>query len=187
MTAAAAWNIRLDPVFMSYTLAISAGGIPNLSVRGATRQSDALMRVGQNGRKAPNHVCGKPGDLKPATILFVRAIIVHMAPDSPWPLRADLLSAKVLVWVARAGRDGDLTREAHYFFFDRYQRLAQFHKHRGRQAAYERLKAKADEHYFASGGTEPPYAAAMAMPRPRRWLITNAVAGSHSDDSDDAA
>lgn len=110
-----------------------------------------------------------------------------MAADSPWPLRLDLISAKILVWVARAGRDADLTREAHVFFFDRYQRLARLHNDRGHRAAYERLQAKADEHYRASGGTEPPYAAAMAMPRPRHWTTTYAVASRRSDDSDDAA
>jgi hypothetical protein len=69
-----------------------------------------------------------------------------MAVDSPWPLRLDLISAKALVWVARVGRDAELTRDAHIFFFDRYQRLAQFHKRNGHDAAFERLQAKADEH-----------------------------------------
>jgi hypothetical protein len=110
-----------------------------------------------------------------------------MAVDSPWSLRLDLVSAKALVWIARVGRDADLTRDAHVFFFDRYQRLAQLHKQRGHRAAYERLQAKADEHYRASGGTEPPYAAAMAMPRPTRWMTTDAVAGRHSNNPDDAA
>jgi hypothetical protein len=110
-----------------------------------------------------------------------------MAADSPWPLRLDLISAKALVWVASVGRDADLTRDAHIFFFDRYQRLAQFHKRHGRRAAFERLQAKADEHYRAGGGTEPPSAAAMAMPRPRRWIMVDAVSTRHPHDSDDAA
>src|SRR5207248_9306346 len=66
-----------------------------------------------------------------------------MAADSPWPLRLDLISAKALVWVASVGRDAELTRDAHIFFFDRYQRLAQFHKRHGHEAAFERLQAKA--------------------------------------------
>ena len=110
-----------------------------------------------------------------------------MPADSLWPLRLDLISAKALVWVASVGRDAELTRDAHIFFFDRYQRLAQLHKQRGHEAASARLQAKADEHYRAAGGTEPPYAAAMAMPRPRRWIVTNAVGGSHPNDFDDAA
>lgn len=96
------------------------------------------------------------------------------------------MSAKVLVGVASVGRDADLTREAHLVFFDRYQRLAEFHRQHGHKAAWERVQAKADEHYAASGGT-PPRAAAIAMPRPRRWASTSAVAGRHFDKSDDAA
>jgi len=110
-----------------------------------------------------------------------------MAADSPWPLRLDLISAKALVWVASVGRDAELTRDAHIFFFDRYQRLGQFHKRHGHHAAFERLQAKADEHYRASGGTEPPFAAAMAMLRPRRWISVDAVSKRHMHDSDDAA
>jgi hypothetical protein len=110
-----------------------------------------------------------------------------MPADSPWPLRLDLISAKALVWVASVGRDAELTQDAHIFFFDRYQRLAQFHKQHGHHAASKRLQAKADEHYRASGGTEPPFAAAMAMPRPRRWITVDVVAGRHPSDSDDAA
>jgi hypothetical protein len=110
-----------------------------------------------------------------------------MADDSPWPLRLDLMSAKALVWVASVGRDAELTREAHIFFFDRYQRLAQFHRRHGHRAASHRLQAKADEHYRAGGGTEPPFAAAMAMPRPARWVSIDAVAKRTVHDSDDAA
>jgi hypothetical protein len=62
-----------------------------------------------------------------------------MPTDSPWPLRFDLMSAKVLVWVGSVGRDADLTRDAHLFFFDRYQRLAEFHRQHGDAAACERL------------------------------------------------
>ena len=57
--------------------------------------------------------------------------------------------AKALVWVASVGRDAELTRDAHIFFFDRYQQLAQLHKQRGHEAASARLQAKADEHYRA--------------------------------------
>jgi hypothetical protein len=116
-----------------------------------------------------------------------RSAETALTADSPWPLRLDLISAKALVWVATAGRDVELTRQAHIFFFDRYQRLAQFHKRHGHYAAFKRLQAKADEHYRASGGTDPPYAAAMAMPRPRRWITADAVARQHAHDSNDAA
>src|SRR5947207_15803354 len=109
-----------------------------------------------------------------------------MAADSPWPLRFDLMCANALVWVVTVGREADLTREAHLFFFDRYHRLARFHKRRGHQAAYTRLQAKAEAHYRASGGSEPPYAA-MAMPRPRRLMVSDAIAGRNPHDPDDVA
>src|SRR5262249_18433580 len=112
---------------------------------------------------------------------------VHGRPtvESPWPLRFDLMSARALVFIASAGRSAELTRDAHLFFFDRYQRLAQVHLAQGHRAASERLQARADEHERAGGG-DPPHAAAMAMARPRRWVITTAIAG-RPEDPDDAA
>jgi hypothetical protein len=103
-------------------------------------------------------------------------------------LSVDLLSAKVLVWIASVGRDAELTPEAHAYFFDRYRRLAQYHWARGRVAKAKRFQAKADEHYRAGGGGDgPPYAAAMAMPRPIRFIRTEAVSRSRIDGPDDAA
>jgi hypothetical protein len=65
------------------------------------------------------------------------------APADSWLwLSADVLSARVLVWVVSAGRQAELTPEAHLFFFDRYQRLAQYHRVRGRVAKAHRLQAK---------------------------------------------
>jgi hypothetical protein len=107
--------------------------------------------------------------------------------DSISGLRLDLMSAKVLVWIASVGRDANLTSEAHIYFFDRYQRLAEYHRRRGHEARARRLQAKADEHYALGGGDGPPYAAAMGMPRPRRWFTTDAVGRSHFRGPDDAA
>lgn len=107
--------------------------------------------------------------------------------DSLLWLSADVLSARLLVWVASVGREVELTPEAHWFFFDRYQRLAQYHRVRGRAAKAQRLQAKADEHYHAGGGDGPPYAAAMAMPRPARFIRTDAASRHRVSDYDDAA
>ena len=107
---------------------------------------------------------------------------------SLWFLSIDLLSAKILVWVARVGRDAELTPEAHIYFFDRYRRLAQYYRAHGRPHRAEWAEAMADEHYRAGGGTDgPPYAAAMAMPRPRRFVRTNAASGTRFDEPDNAA
>jgi hypothetical protein len=50
-----------------------------------------------------------------------------------------------------------------------------------------RPTARADEHYKAGGDGGPPYAAAMAMPRPRRFVYTDAVSHTRLDGPDDAA
>jgi hypothetical protein len=102
-------------------------------------------------------------------------------------LRLDLATAKILVWVVSVGRDADLTGEAHIYFFDRYQRLADYHRRRGHTKRAARLQAKADEHYRLGGGDGPPYAAAMGMPRPRQWFATDAVSSRHHDGGPDAA
>jgi hypothetical protein len=107
--------------------------------------------------------------------------------DSISGLRLDLMTAQVLVWMASVGRDADLTSEAHIYFFDRYQRLAECHRRRGHHARARRLQAKADEHYQLGGGDGPPYAAAMGMPRPRHWFATDAVSRSQFRGPDDAA
>jgi hypothetical protein len=101
-------------------------------------------------------------------------------------LTADLISAKVLVWVASVGRDAELTDDAHRFFFDRYLRLANHHRARGRVTRAERLEEKAEQH-AVSGPSGPPYAAAMAMPRPRRFVSVNAVSRTKFHGPDDAA
>jgi hypothetical protein len=107
--------------------------------------------------------------------------------DSAWSLSLDLWSAKLLIWIASVGREAELTPDAHRFLFDRYQRLARCHEARGRRAKARRLQAKADEHYVAGDGDGPPYAAAMAMPRPRHFIRTDAVSRARFDGPDDAA
>lgn len=107
--------------------------------------------------------------------------------DAVWKLTLDLWSAQVIVWAASVGRDAVLTREAHFYFFDRYSRLADEHRVRGHIRKAARLQRKAEEHFEAAGGDGPPYAAALAMPRPRAFVRVNAVGGVGNDDSDDAA
>jgi hypothetical protein len=111
----------------------------------------------------------------------------NLAVGSRLSLSVDLLSAKVLVWIASVGRDAELTPEAHIYFFDRYSRLAGCHRARGSFAKAKRLQAKADEHCRAGGLDGPPYAAAMAMPRPARFVRSDAVSRSRWHGPDDAA
>lgn len=107
--------------------------------------------------------------------------------DSLAALRLDLMTANILVWLVRVGRDADLTPESHLYFFDRYSRLASCHQQLGHAERARRLQTRADEHYLLSGGNGPPYAAAMAMPRPRQWLIVDVRSRDRRDGSDDAA
>jgi hypothetical protein len=105
-----------------------------------------------------------------------------------WSLTLDLLFARALVWLAIVGRNAELTPDAHFYFSARYRRLAQYHRGHGRVRRAARLEARADEHYRAAGGDDgPPYAAAMAMPRPRRFVRTDAVSRSRLSGPDDAA
>jgi hypothetical protein len=104
-----------------------------------------------------------------------------------WQLTADVLSAKLLVWIARFGRDSELTREAHLFFADRYHRLSDIHRAHHNVATADRLEAKAEEHDRAGGNDGPSFAAAMAMPRPRRFVLTNAVSRRRMEGPDQAA
>jgi hypothetical protein len=94
--------------------------------------------------------------------------------DSLWSLRFDVLWTRLLVWVVSMGREVELRPDTHLYLCDRYARLACEHDRRGRKAKARTLRAKAEEHYQASGGDGPPYAAAMAMPRPRQWITTDA-------------
>jgi hypothetical protein len=102
-------------------------------------------------------------------------------------LSLDLASANVLVWIASFGRKAELTRDAHLYFFDRYSRLADYHRARGHVAKARHFEAKAHEHHLDEFDGDPPFAAAMAMPRPRRFVYTDAVGRRRLDHPDDAA
>ena len=91
-----------------------------------------------------------------------------------WFLLADLWSAWAFVWLLGLGRLG-LTLDDHRFFADRYERLADHHRKRGNLAQAARLDEKVREHRWIDDPDEPPHAAAMAMPRPRPYVRTDAV------------
>jgi hypothetical protein len=99
----------------------------------------------------------------------------------------DLVSVRLFVSLLSLDKDPELTPEAHLYFFDRYQRLADFYSKRGNDSRARRLQRKADEHYELGDGDGPPYAAAMGMPRPRQWISTDAVGKRHTKGPRDAA
>ncbi len=105
--------------------------------------------------------------------------------QTPWQLRADLASARFLLWVASAGRSGELRPEVHLYLYDRYWRLAIHYEQRGKTRRARQLRIKAERHFQLSGHDGPPFAAAMAMPVPRPAFRTLAV--SRGDGFGDAA
>src|SRR5213593_5152550 len=115
---------------------------------------------------------------------------VRDSKDGPWRLRADLVTIQGLLWVARGRPGGEPRPEVHLYLYDRYWRLADYYERRGNRKKASRLRTKAAAHYKHSGDTGPPFAAAMAMPRPRSPFFTWVVAKGwdrRDPDDDDAA
>ena len=113
---------------------------------------------------------------------------MNTAPDpGPWALRGDLVVTKALLWVAGAGRVGEPTLEVHLYLYDRYSRLADHYQRHGNRKKAASLHVKAARHYRPSGPTGPPFAAAIAMSRPRTPFFTWAVAGRDDRGPHDAA
>lgn len=64
---------------------------------------------------------------------------------------------------------------------------AEYYRGRGQRKKAARLYEKAEAHYRRSGHPGPPFAAAMAMPRPRSPFFTWAVGTRDARGPDDAA
>jgi len=111
---------------------------------------------------------------------------MHSA-DGPWALRGDLFVTNALLWVASARRTGEPKPEVHLYLYDRYSRLAEYYARRGNRKKATRLHEKAEAHWRRSGRPGPPFAAAMAMPRPRSPFFTWAVSKHDPRGPDDAA
>jgi len=78
-----------------------------------------------------------------------------------------------------------LQADVHLYLWDRYSRLAAYYQRRGNRRKASRLHAKAAAHFKGSGHTGPPFAAAMAMPRPRPPFFTQATGRQRDDRSPD--
>ncbi len=112
---------------------------------------------------------------------------MRISSRSHLALVLDLWSARALTWIGTLGGREALGSDAHLDLADRYHRLADYHRARGRVQRARRLLAKAERHWFEGGGDGPPYAAALAMPRPTSWTFTDAVARRRTADPDDVA
>ena len=77
--------------------------------------------------------------------------------------------------------------EVHLYLYDRYWRLAVHHERQGKLYRAAILRAQAEKHYREAGHDGPPFAAALAMPRPRMFRSVEAVAPLPTRDDDDAA
>jgi hypothetical protein len=117
--------------------------------------------------------------------------------DSIHRLRLELLSVNALAWIVTV-RGDELSIDTHAYLFDRYDRLAACHRRRGHLRRAERLQEKADWHWEFLDETylddddlgaetldgprrprpTPPRAAAMALPRRRQQVFTDAVSRS---------
>jgi hypothetical protein len=101
-----------------------------------------------------------------------------------WRLQADLISARLLIWIGSVGRDGEISAEAHLYLALQYDLLSHHYVKRRRYAKARRFARLAADHYRAGGWDGPPYAAAMAMPIPERWVIVDAVSRRRVSSSD---
>jgi hypothetical protein len=116
--------------------------------------------------------------LRPIHLAFAASRAVRGFPLTLW---ADLISAKVLVWIATFASEGTLSPDTHDYFFDRYSRLADRHRRLGHRGMARRLDASAEEHRLPGGDGEPPYAAAMALPIPIPNVFVDAVSRNRLD------
>jgi hypothetical protein len=94
--------------------------------------------------------------------------------DSPWRLRYDLMSARLLLAVSQAEARGELRPEVHRFLADRYAQLARHWRQRGWRAHAAALGSKAEWHADRSGHDDPPPAIAVGLPRPRSHAVVDA-------------
>jgi hypothetical protein len=96
--------------------------------------------------------------------------------ETPSQLLMDITVALALLMIAKAGRPARPNPEVCFYLGDRYVRLSEYHRVKGRLKKAKRFRAKA-EFYFQGSGPwrDPPYAAAMSMPAPKRPTFTTAI------------
>jgi hypothetical protein len=96
--------------------------------------------------------------------------------EPPSQLRVDIAIALALLMIAKAGRQAKPNPEVCFYLGDRYVRLSEHHRVKGRLKKAKHLRAKAQFYFQGSGPwRDPPYAAAMAMPAPKRPTFTAAI------------
>ena len=114
----------------------------------------------------------------------MNSVTVSLTDTPVWKLQAEILTARLLIWIGRVGRAADASREAHLYLAVHYDLLAHHYVRRCRYVKARRFACLAAEHYRAGGWDGPPYAAAMAMPVPERWVVVNAVSAQRLSSAD---
>jgi hypothetical protein len=97
----------------------------------------------------------------------------QVAIESIVSLWADVALTQGLLKVSGLFRSGEPLPEVYLYLADRYGRLARCYGRKGRKEREKIMDGKA-ANYFRLGGGEPPKSVAMAMPRPRPPIFTNA-------------
>jgi len=82
--------------------------------------------------------------------------------------------ARVLLWVAGAGRTGEATPQVHMYLANLHFELADEHEAAGRWKTARGHRRIANQHAAAGPPPEPRPTAAMAMPIPQTPLFTDA-------------
>jgi hypothetical protein len=101
-----------------------------------------------------------------------------------WRWRAQVAGGLSGLWLLdRWAGPIEPSADLHRFFVDRYLRLANHHRARGRHNRAKRCLVKAMVHWRAIGLDEPPPAVAAVMPIPLPPIVTWAVAakGDHAN------
>lgn len=104
-------------------------------------------------------------------------------------LRSELAFAKMMLWLASFGRDVELKPETHLSLADVHFRLAAAYERARKWKLAKRHRIIANRHAVAGPpDPHPPKAAAMAMPVPQPYLMTDARGRIvETDDSGDIA
>jgi hypothetical protein len=94
--------------------------------------------------------------------------------ETVWRLRYDVLSGRLLLFLAQAEARGELRPDVHRFLAHRYDRLAAHWRSAGWARHAASLAVKSRRHVEAAGDDDPPPAVAVGMPRPRPSLGVDA-------------
>jgi hypothetical protein len=101
-----------------------------------------------------------------------------------WRIRHELAYVHAMLFLLRGAGWSEPSHGLCHFLVDRYLRLHEYHQSHGRGERARRFLAKAEKYWFMLSPSEPPPAAALAMPVPLPPLSTWAVSGRSDPEQD---